>query len=159
MTSWAGFEFLPGALQGLALLAAAPVKVIIATNQRGIARGRMTEADLSDIHRRMLAAVDEAGGRIDGIYFCPHEAGCGCRKPETGMFDAAAQDFGLRLDETAVVGDSSSDMEAASRIGAARVFVGAGEAGAWPPDVDYMAADLAESARWLLGDEVLPEGD
>ena len=151
VTSWAEFEFLPGALEGLALLAASPLKLIVATNQRGIALGRMTEADLSDIHGRMRAAISESGGRIDAIYHCPHEAGCGCRKPETGMFEAAALKFGLQLDETAVVGDSPSDMEAASRIGALGVLVGGGS-----PEVqgvDHVVADLAEAARWLLGEE------
>jgi D-glycero-D-manno-heptose 1,7-bisphosphate phosphatase len=151
VTSWAGFEFLPRALDGLALLAATPAKIIIATNQRGIARGRMTEADLAEIHRRMLVAIDEAGGRIDGIYHCPHEEGCRCRKPETGMFEAAAQEFHLRLGETAVVGDSPSDMLAASRIGAKGVYVGSREAGGPPPETDYVAADLADAARWLRG--------
>jgi D-glycero-D-manno-heptose 1,7-bisphosphate phosphatase len=150
VTSWAEFEFLPGALEGLALLAEAPLKVIVATNQRGIARGRMTEADLSDIHRRMLAGVREGGGRIDAIYHCPHEGGCACRKPGTGMFEEAASQFGLRLGETAVVGDSPSDMEAASRIGAVRVLVAPDGGGETKPDVDYGAADLAEAVRWLL---------
>jgi D-glycero-D-manno-heptose 1,7-bisphosphate phosphatase len=149
VTSWSEFEFLPGALEGLALMTAAPgpLTIVVATNQRGIARGRMTEEDLADIHRRMLAAVEKARGRIDAIYHCPHEAGCGCRKPETGMFDEAASEFGLSLAETAVVGDSPSDMEAASRIGALRVLVG----GQAEPGVDYAARDLADAARWLLG--------
>jgi D-glycero-D-manno-heptose 1,7-bisphosphate phosphatase len=155
VTSWAEFEFLPGALEGLALLAEAPVKVIVATNQRGIARGRMTEADLSDIHRRMLAAVAEHGGRIDAIYHCPHEGGCACRKPGTGMFEAAAAELGLRLGETAVLGDSPSDMEAASRIGAVRVLVAPDSGGEMLPDVDYGAADLADAARWLLDEQQL----
>jgi D-glycero-D-manno-heptose 1,7-bisphosphate phosphatase len=150
VTSWRGFEFLPGTLEGLALLAEAPVKVIIATNQRGIARGLMTEADLSDIHRRMLAAVTEHGGRIDAIYHCPHEDGCACRKPGTGMFEAAAAEFGLRLGETAVVGDSPSDMEAASRIGAVRVLVAPDGGGEMLPEGDHGAADLAGAVRWLL---------
>lgn len=134
----------------MALLAAAPLKLIIATNQRGIARGRMTEEDLSDIHARMLEAVQAAGGRIDAIYHCPHEDGCDCRKPATGMFEAAALEFDLRLADTAVVGDSAADMLAASRIGAAGVLVGSGEAGGPRIGVDYVAADLADAARWLL---------
>lgn len=154
VTSWREFDFLPGALEGLAILAAAPspLKVIVATNQRGIARGRMTEEDLADIHRRMLAAVAAAGGRIDAIYHCPHEGGCDCRKPETGMFEAAARELDLRLDETAVVGDSPSDINAASRIGAASVFVASDCSRAWP-GADYVAADLAGAAHWLLGEE------
>src|ERR1700750_861845 len=72
VTSWGEFELLPGALEALALLARADTPVIVVTNQRGIARGRMTEADLDDIHARLRAAVSAAGGRLDAIYHCPH---------------------------------------------------------------------------------------
>ena len=127
VTSWEAFEFLPGALDALALLSKAEVPVIIVTNQRGIARGRMTAADLDAIHTRLRAAVSAAGGRLDAIYYCPHEGPCRCRKPEPGMFEDAAADFGLRLDETVVIGDQPSDLEAARRIGALGVRVaGAG---------------------------------
>jgi D-glycero-D-manno-heptose 1,7-bisphosphate phosphatase len=148
VTAWEEFAFLPGALQGLALLAAAGPPVVMVTNQRGIARGRMTEADLADIHARMRAAVELAGGRIDAIYHCPHEGGCDCRKPATGLFERAAADLGIDLAASAVVGDRASDMEAAGRIGALKVLVGA-----FPepmPAVDLRAADLAEAARALL---------
>jgi D-glycero-D-manno-heptose 1,7-bisphosphate phosphatase len=156
VTSWEKFEFLPRALEGLALLAADPLAIVIATNQRGIARRVMTAEDLAEIHRRMLAEVEAKGGRIDAIYYCPHEAGCGCRKPEVGMFEAAASDLGLRLSDTAVIGDSPSDMEAAARIGALRVLVAQGDPerpGGEGPEhgVDHLAEDLLEAARWLVG--------
>jgi D-glycero-D-manno-heptose 1,7-bisphosphate phosphatase len=122
----------------------------VVTNQRGIARGRMTEEDLTDIHTRMRAEVARAGGRIDAIYHCPHEGGCECRKPGTAMFREAAQDLGIELPRSAVVGDRASDMEAATAIGALRVLVtGHGEP---MPPVDHVAADLAAAARWL-GDQ------
>lgn len=146
VTSWESFAFLPGALEALALLAGSPLRVVIATNQRGIALRRMTDHDLRDIHERMVAAVKEAGGRIDAVYYCPHEVGCRCRKPEVGMFEQAAADLGLRLAETAVIGDSASDMLAAQRIGAARVLIGSSDSG----DADYFAADLAGAVEWLL---------
>ena len=73
--TWEEFEFLPGALAGLRGMAENGARMICVTNQRGIARGRMTEAALEEIHRRMLEAVREAGGRIDAVYYCPHEAG------------------------------------------------------------------------------------
>jgi D-glycero-D-manno-heptose 1,7-bisphosphate phosphatase len=146
VTSWQGFKFLPGALEGLRRLAQASLAVVIVTNQRGIALGRVTEADLADIHRRMRAEVTAAAGRIDAIYHCPHDVGCRCRKPEVGMFERAASELGLRLDASAVVGDSPSDMLAAVRIGAVRVLVGEREG----QEADYVAADLADAARWLL---------
>jgi D-glycero-D-manno-heptose 1,7-bisphosphate phosphatase len=153
VTSWEGFAFLPGALDGLRLLAASPLAVIVATNQRGVALGRMTEEDLDDIHRRMGDAVAESGGRIDAVYYCPHGVGCRCRKPEVGMFEDAARDFGLRLGDTAVIGDSHTDMLAAERIGAVRVLVGDRDPAVTidAGDLDYAAGDLAAAARWLLG--------
>jgi D-glycero-D-manno-heptose 1,7-bisphosphate phosphatase len=146
VTSWDQFEFLPGALTGLARLAGSALRIAVVTNQRGIALGRMSEGDLADIHDRMRAAVVEAGGRIDAIYHCPHEAGCRCRKPEVGVFEDAAEELGLELDHTAVVGDQLSDMLAAERIGALRVIVGLA-----PPEADYVARDLDDAARWLVG--------
>jgi D-glycero-D-manno-heptose 1,7-bisphosphate phosphatase len=148
VTSWERFEFLPGALKGLRLLAEAGRPVVIVTNQRGIARGHMSEADLADIHARMSAAVAEAGGRIDAIYHCPHEGGCECRKPGTALFERAARDLDLDLEASAVVGDRAHDMDAAARIGALRVLVG-GVSEAMPP-VAHRAEDLASAARWLL---------
>lgn len=146
VTSWDQFQFLPGALTGLARLAESALRIVVVTNQRGIALGRMSEDDLADIHDRMRAAVVETGGRIDAVYHCPHEAGCRCRKPELGMFEDAAQEFGLELDHTAVIGDQLSDMLAAERIGALRISVGFA-----PPGADHVARDLDDAAHWLLG--------
>jgi histidinol-phosphate phosphatase family protein len=155
VTSWAGFHFLPGALDALALLAAAGVPLIVVTNQRGIARGALTAADLADIHARMQEAVSGAGGRLDAIYHCPHEGPCRCRKPETGMFQDAAARFGLALERTAVIGDQPTDMEAARRIGALALLVGGGAAphdGAArvaSGDVAHLAPHLLGAVRWL----------
>ena len=147
VTSWSSFAFAPGALDGLRLLAGLGVPVVVVTNQRGIARGRMTEDDLADIHERMLGDVSRAGGRIDAIHHCPHEGGCECRKPGTLLFRQAGEDLGLDLGRSAVVGDRASDMEAATAIGALRVLV-AGHDEPTPP-VDHVAGDLADAARWL----------
>jgi D-glycero-D-manno-heptose 1,7-bisphosphate phosphatase len=147
VTSWSEFEFAPGALDGLRLLSGLSVPVVVATNQRGVARGRMSAADLSEIHDRMRAEVQSAGGRIDAVYHCPHEGGCECRKPGTLLFRRAAHDLGIELDASAVVGDRASDMEAAAAIGALRVLV-AGHDESMPP-VDHVADDLAHAAEWL----------
>jgi D-glycero-D-manno-heptose 1,7-bisphosphate phosphatase len=121
---------------------------VIITNQRGIARGAMTEADLVDIHNRMRAEVAREGGRIDAIYHCPHEGDCDCRKPGTELFRRAAHDLGIELGGSAVVGDRASDMHAAATIGALRVLV-RGHDEPMPP-VDYVAADLTSAASWLF---------
>jgi D-glycero-D-manno-heptose 1,7-bisphosphate phosphatase len=148
VTSWEQFEFLPGALDGLKRLAGSAMTIVITTNQRGIALGRMSREDLEDIHQRMRRTVTQAGGRIDAIYHCPHDVGCYCRKPEVGMFERAARDLRLSLAHTAVIGDSLSDMLAAERIGAAQVLVGAQGSS----EVDYIARNLADAADWLLID-------
>jgi D-glycero-D-manno-heptose 1,7-bisphosphate phosphatase len=128
VTSWEEFEFLPGALEGLAALARTDARIIVVTNQRGIARGVYTEETLVDMHTRMKAAVEAAGGRIDAIYYCPHEGGCECRKPATGMFERAAREVpGADLAEAVVIGDNVCDLEAAARLGCPSVLVGSVE--------------------------------
>jgi D-glycero-D-manno-heptose 1,7-bisphosphate phosphatase len=151
VTSWSSFDFAPGAFEGLRLLARLGVPVVVLTNQRGVARGRMTEGDLADIHDRMRAEVASAGGRIDAVYHCPHEGGCECRKPGTLMFRRAADDLGIELGSCVVIGDRAADMEAAAAIGAMRVLV-AGHDEPMPP-VDHVAGDLADAARWLAGQD------
>jgi D-glycero-D-manno-heptose 1,7-bisphosphate phosphatase len=147
VTSWEHFRFLPHALDGLALLASLHVPVIVATNQRGIARGAMREDDLADIHRRMLEQVGTSGGRVDAIYHCPHEGGCECRKPLPGMFERAAHEHTLDLTRSIVIGDRRSDMEAAAAVGARGVLVlASGEA---PLPGEETAVDLLAAARLL----------
>lgn len=129
VTSWEQFEFLPGALEGLAALAQTDAKIIVVTNQRGIARGVYSEAVLADIHARMKAAVEAVGGRIDAIYHCPHLGGeCDCRKPLTGMYERAAREIpGVDLADAIVIGDALCDLEAAAKLGCPAVLVASGE--------------------------------
>jgi D-glycero-D-manno-heptose 1,7-bisphosphate phosphatase len=151
ITSPEGFRWMPGAREAVRLLSEAGVRVIVVTNQRGIALGRMTEDDLSAIHRRMLDDLDAADGRVAGIYHCPHDAeACDCRKPEVGMFLQAQRDFPeIRFDRSAVIGDSRSDMLAARRLGATAVYVGDPDSLAAAEGIHGEACALA-AARWLL---------
>jgi D-glycero-D-manno-heptose 1,7-bisphosphate phosphatase len=80
------------------------------------------------MHARMKAAVEASGGRIDAIYYCPHEGECDCRKPLTGMFERAAREIpGVDLAEAIVIGDAMCDLEAAARLGCPAVLVASGE--------------------------------
>lgn len=147
--SWSEFNFLPGALDGLRALAEHGLRIVVVTNQRGIARGVMTEDDLADIHARMRSAVESAGGRIDAIYHCPHAGGCNCRKPAPGMLYAAARDHpNLRLEHSALIGDRVHDMQAAAAVGARRVYLRGSDEPL--PAVDHVADDLLEAASWLV---------
>jgi D-glycero-D-manno-heptose 1,7-bisphosphate phosphatase len=113
------FELLLGAIGGLQRLAAAGYRLIVVTNQRGVARGKLTLDGLSAIHRKMERLLAANGLTLDAIYFCPHGAGeCDCRKPQPGLLLRAFQDFpGLVREECVLFGDSGSDLEAARRAG------------------------------------------
>jgi D-glycero-D-manno-heptose 1,7-bisphosphate phosphatase len=114
-----------GSLEGIARLTQAGYRIVVATNQSGIARGLFDTRALFAIHDTLLRALAQAGGRIDAFFFCPHaaEAGCQCRKPQPGMLLEVARRFNVSLDETYMVGDALRDLEAAAAAGARPVLV------------------------------------
>ena len=118
-------RWLPGALEGLAVLREAGRRVVVVTNQAGIGRGAMTEDDLAAVNARLLADAEAAGGRIEAIYHCPHDwdEGCECRKPRPGMLFQAQRDFHLDLTRTPFVGDDERDGQAADAAGCPFVMV------------------------------------
>ena len=117
--TWKDFEWRPGAKHALKLFNDAGYRVIVVSNQAGIARGAMTEADLADIHHHMNREVVQAGGRIDAIYYCPHgwDDDCECRKPKPGMLFRAQREHQLDLSRTPFIGDDERDAEAAYAAG------------------------------------------
>jgi D-glycero-D-manno-heptose 1,7-bisphosphate phosphatase len=116
---------LPGVEEAVAALNRAGRKVIVVTNQRGIALGLYSHDDLDRIHDKLRAQLAAHGGHLDAIYVCPHEAGqCNCRKPLTGLFERAYRDFPDATPESSVmVGDSLRDIEAGLRAGMATVLI------------------------------------
>jgi histidinol-phosphate phosphatase family protein len=116
---WEQFEWLPGARRALQLLHDRGYRVIVVSNQAGIGRGLMSDPALAQIHSRMSQEAAVAGGKIEAIYYCPHdwEAGCDCRKPNPGMLFQAQRDLNLDLSRTVFVGDDDRDGEAADRAG------------------------------------------
>ncbi len=127
VTQWSKFQWLPGAKEALALLKRFNYRIIIVTNQAGISRGMMTEADLTDIHEKMKKEAREAGGDIDAIYYCPHgwDENCECRKPKPGMFFQAQRDFHLDLTKTVFIGDDERDKMAGDAAGCRTLLVDA----------------------------------
>jgi D-glycero-D-manno-heptose 1,7-bisphosphate phosphatase len=151
---------LPGSLEAIAALSRAGFEVVVASNQSGVGRGLFTEATLAAIHRRMTAAVETAGGRLAGIYYCPHrpEDDCACRKPRPGLLRRIEADFATPLAGCPVIGDSRRDLEAAWTVGARAILVRTGNGveteqrlSAAPPVEVY--ADLAAAARQLLEED------
>ena len=120
---------IPGSLEAIARLTREGYRVVVATNQSGIARGLFEMATLAAIHAKMVKAVAQMGGRIDAVFFCPHSAEheCACRKPRSGMFDEIAQRYTCDLDDVPVVGDSLRDLLAAEAVGAIPILVRTGK--------------------------------
>lgn len=125
ITSWEEFEILPGVEQAISRLNRSGRKVIVATNQRGIALGLYSAAGLDAMHERLRAHLAAHGAHLDAIYYCPHDHGeCYCRKPQTGMFEQAFQDFpDAMAGNSVMVGDSLADIEAASRLGMRSILI------------------------------------
>jgi len=125
VTRWEEFELLPGVEEAIAKLNRSGCKVIVVTNQRGVALGLYSLKDLEQMHDQLRKVLAQRGARLDGIYVCPHEDGqCNCRKPLTGLFEQAFEDFPeARAENSLVVGDSLRDIEAGVRMGMRTVLV------------------------------------
>jgi D-glycero-D-manno-heptose 1,7-bisphosphate phosphatase len=137
----------------LRLLRAAGFRLIVVTNQSGLARGYFTARDLARVHRRMSRLLRGRGARVDAIYVCPHhpEDRCSCRKPAPGLVRKACRDFPVDLRRSFMVGDSPRDVEAGRRmrLATARVRTGYGRRPG-RPRADYHGRDLLDVARWIL---------
>lgn len=119
------FVWLEGAREAVKLLKDAGFRVILVSNQPGIARGNLSENDLTQIHEKMLSDLKESGTTIDKIYYCPHnwDDGCECRKPRPGMLYQAQKDFSLNLTKCYMIGDDERDIQAGESAGCKCVMV------------------------------------
>lgn len=126
VTRWEDFQFLPHVAEAIAQLNSGGLRVIVITNQRCIAKGLITVAELEMMHRRMSESLAERGAQIDAIYYCPHDMQpvCRCRKPAPGMLIDAARDHRIDLPASWMIGDSDIDIEAGQAAGCktARLF-------------------------------------
>ncbi|MGH7231594.1 MAG: lipopolysaccharide heptosyltransferase II [Nitrospiraceae bacterium] len=155
-------ELLPGVVESLARLNRAGARLVLVTNQSGIARGLLTLEALKTIHASLCARLQSRGARLDAIYYCPHhpDDACACRKPQAGMVNRAVADLGIDLLRSYVVGDQTRDVELARRIGARSVLVTTGpmsvralallKADDVPPD--YVATAFDGAAEWIFED-------
>lgn len=121
--SWADVEIFPQAIQALKNLNGLPFKIVVVTNQAGVGRGIISLGVAEEINRRLREVIEGAGGRIDGIYMCPHkpEDGCNCRKPRPGLIEQAARELSLDLSGSLLIGDTYSDILAGQAAGVPRL--------------------------------------
>ncbi len=167
------FRLLPRTAEAIRLLNQRGIKVVVITNQSGVARGYFPESLIEEVHRKMVEELKEQGAHLDGIYYCPHhpEVGeppyrrrCRCRKPETGLIEKAVEDLEIDCSRSYAIGDRGQDIEFGRRIGARTILVltgyGKGEweylGRGWRTKPDFVAEDLYEAVRWVLRQEELP---
>jgi D-glycero-D-manno-heptose 1,7-bisphosphate phosphatase len=141
---------LPGSAEAIAILNSRGIKVIVVTNQRGIALGLLTEPVLLEIHDSLQERLQVYGGHIDAFYHCPHNHDeCSCRKPKTGLLEEAFVDFPeANSSNSVLIGDSLSDIEAGRKLGIATIFVN-GEPGT-NKSGNSIAAELASATSSSL---------
>jgi len=171
VTDVRALRLFPWAADAVRLINRAGFHAIVLTNQSGIARGYLTEADIAEIHAQLCRDLHAQGARLDAIYYCPHHPeatvaayrqDCRCRKPLPGLVEAAAREFGLDVTRSYFVGDKYLDVELAHAVGARGILVltGYGRAeyearrhlGRRPPD--HVAPTVLEAVRWILAYDV-----
>jgi histidinol-phosphate phosphatase family protein len=138
-------RLLPGAAEAVQRLNRAQLPVVVVTNQSGIARGLVTEAEYLATARRLEQLLAECEARLDGTYHCPHlpeiSGPCACRKPGPLLYQLAARDLDLDLSRSWWVGDRPRDVEAASRFGGrAALLARPGTRSGWTTVPDFAAA-------------------
>lgn len=147
-------QILEGVLIAIPLFNQLFKRVVMVTNQQGIGKQLMTTSDMATISQHLQQKIQQTGGHIDAIYYCPHlaELNCNCRKPQTGMAQQAQLDFPeIRFNQSIMVGDSISDMEFGRRLGMKTVFLTNDEIFSPHPFIDVHFNTLIEFAEWVVG--------
>ena len=168
------FVVLPGVAGAISMLNAHHIPVCVVTNQSGLARGYFPPKLLDEVHCMMTDILAQSGAHLDGIYICPHHPeakeaqyrkACTCRKPQPGLLYRPAEEQGVDLTRSYVVGDRWSDLKAAAAVGAKGVLVltgyGKGDYEYIGPSQsitpDFVADDLAAAVSWIIRDMDQPQ--
>ena len=156
--SWEEFHFLPNSKKGIKQLNNHKFHIILITNQSVIARGMVTKEELQNIHNKMKKEIEEYGGKIDKIYYCPHhpDDGCNCRKPKPGMILKAAEENNINTRKSYMIGDRMMDIEVGKAVGSKTILIpsesGLKELRQSISKPDYIAKDLLDASKWLIED-------
>lgn len=157
--SWREFSFIPRSLDALRLLSGSEYRIIVVTNQAIINRKIVSRETVEEINQRMVAEVRRHGGRIDAVLYCPHrpDEGCNCRKPQPGILLHAADQWGLDLTKSLLIGDALTDMQAGLAVGCECVMVRTGrgqqqlaERASRAMAAYHIMNDLWGAARWII---------
>jgi D-glycero-D-manno-heptose 1,7-bisphosphate phosphatase len=160
--SWAEFRFLPGALAALRLLTQAEFRIFVVTNQAIVNRGVVAAHVIAEIHQHLQEQAAAQGATITAVRYCPHrpDERCSCRKPQPGMLQSLADEYGFDPHGAYLVGDALSDIAAGKALGCHNVLVRTGRGShelalmaADTPPPDYVANDLYAAAQWVLNAE------
>lgn len=156
LSSVENFELLPTVPRGIRRLNDAGIHTIIVTNQSGIRREYFARKDAVAIHEEMVNQLRAEDATLDGIYLCPHHPDdhCNCRKPNPGMLREASQADDIALDESYMIGDRASDIEAGRRVGCRTILFPSSETARNPTDIDadYTVETFDEAAKVMISD-------
>jgi len=151
-------HILPGVIEALKLLDRHNIKVIVISNQAGVAKGYFTKEMLAKVTSKMLDEIGRNGARIEEVMYCMHrdEDKCRCRKPNTGMLERAIDKYNISARETYFIGDGEVDVIAGKKMGLKTIFVLSGKTSSadmkkWPAKPDYVFNDLLSAVKWLMG--------
>lgn len=163
MSSPDQIKFIDGSIEAIKMLNESGYKVVIISNQAGVARGILTESALQTIDKTIKKNILNGGAYIDANYYCPHhpEHGtnhykreCDCRKPNPGMIKKAEKDLSIDLSESFMIGDKAIDLESGWKAGTKAILVltgyGKDEKNKVDGGADHIAGDLLEAARWIV---------
>lgn len=145
------FELLPNTGEAIRLLNQHGFKVIVITNQSGVARGYFTKETLTKIHKKMEDELAKEEAWVDAIYYCPHhpDDNCECRKPKPKLALQAAKDHDIELDGSFVVGDLQMDIDLGKAIGSRTILIGTAP-NMKSPKPDVVVFDLLKAAKVIV---------
>jgi len=154
------FEMYPGVGEGVKKLKDNGFRIVVITNQSGIARGYFSEKQLSAIHERMKNEFRKFDVVLDGIHYCPHhpDDNCNCRKPNTGLFDMAINEHNIDVKKSYMLGNKVLDIGAGKKIGAGTILIPEphireeflSKKNEWEYNPDYIADNFIDAVDWIL---------
>ena len=158
--SWKEFEFMPDAIDAIKLLNKHGYEIFVISNQAGVAKGLFSQEALNEITANMLKEIEAKGGKIKSVSYCVHatDAGCDCRKPNTGQIKSATKGLDIDFKRSYFIGDSRLDVGAGKNMGCKTILLLTGketseDAKTWQYKPDFIMKSLMEAVKWVLKDE------